>query len=95
MMLVTLIAVMCRVLPEVDMPHPRKALEKCVDAVVADSRMNESLNLMSCMMLAPSEVTHWMSEHPLYNGRIKNPDSSTAWQFTKWLCVSGELPAKL
>jgi hypothetical protein len=57
LMFVTLVAVLCHVLPG----GPRD----CVEEIVSDSSQS-NITFQSCMIQGQIGITKWMSEHPVY-----------------------------
>jgi hypothetical protein len=56
-MFVTLVAVLCHVLPG--------GPGTCVDEIVTDSSQS-NITLQSCMIQGQIGIAKWMSEHPIY-----------------------------
>lgn len=56
----------------------------CVDEIVTDSSMDDTLTLQSCMLGQPM-IAKWMSEHPVYR---------TGYRVERWRCVPGKYQKK-
>jgi hypothetical protein len=73
-MFITIAVVICKLAS----PAP------CVDEIVTDSSMDDTLTLQSCMLGQPM-IAKWLSEHPLYH---------TGYRVERWRCVPGKYQKK-
>ena len=65
-MFITVLAVLC---------HLAGSVDACVEEIVTDNTMDETLTMTGCMVGVPA-VVKWKQEHPIYH----------SWRLDKWRC---------
>lgn len=75
-MFITIAAVLCHL--------SGPAAGACVEEIVTDSNMDDSLTMQSCMIGQPA-ISHWMTTHPLYH---------SGWRIERIKCVPGHYEPK-
>jgi hypothetical protein len=74
-MFVTLVAVLCHVMPA----GAGAGAGDCVEEIVSDSSQS-NITFQSCMIQGQIGITKWMSEHPVYR---------TNWTLDRYKCAPG------
>ena len=59
-------------------------VEGCVDEIVTDNTLDETVTMQSCMM-GQAYIAKWMGEHPVYR-------TDKGWRLAKWGCRIGNKP---
>lgn len=52
----------------------------CVEEIVTDSAMDESVSFQSCQIMGQIGVSDWMNKHPIYRSN---------WRLDRWKCAPG------
>jgi hypothetical protein len=69
-MFITVFATVCHLVAGVD---------ACVEEIVTDNTLDNTLTMQSCMM-GQANVVKWMTEHPIYH---------TGYRLQNWKCRIG------
>jgi hypothetical protein len=57
----------------------------CVEEIVTDSSLDDSVTMQSCLMIGEAAIVKWMNEHPIYHAN---------WRLDRFKCSPGKYEIK-